>query len=230
MQCLQRVRESTTTCRVWTCWPEADATWASVCNWTAVTPPCCWEQEQEELEMCQEGNVWFKTWDYLTSYRRGRESSFNSPTLQRTFKLYRFPTLKLVCWRLAGSKVISPLSPKWTSKHTPMTQNIKRVVMINMKTFNTVLPSRNRHLVLLPKSYFNVPFISSNELTRTKVLTTLKLQWRILGLKCNYQKGRTKQSLWTKIIFMRSMLLCTKTKINSIQLDYLMSNIFNDST
>lgn len=44
------IREVTTTWSVWTCWPEADATWASVCNWTAVTPPCCWEQEQEELE------------------------------------------------------------------------------------------------------------------------------------------------------------------------------------
>lgn len=47
MQCSRRVGEGTTTWRVWTCWPEADATWASVCNWTAVTPPCCWEQEQE---------------------------------------------------------------------------------------------------------------------------------------------------------------------------------------
>lgn len=44
------IREVTTTWRVWTCWPEADATWASVCSWTAVTPPCCWEQEQGELE------------------------------------------------------------------------------------------------------------------------------------------------------------------------------------
>lgn len=99
MQCLQRIREGTTTWRVWTCWPEADATWASVCNWTAVTPPCCWEQEQEELEMCQEGNVEVKTWDHLTSYGRGRESSFNSPTQQRTFTLYRLPTLKLFCCR-----------------------------------------------------------------------------------------------------------------------------------
>lgn len=65
MQCSQRIREGTTTWRVWTCWPEADATWASVCNWTAVTPPCCWEQEQEELEMYQKGNAQLKTWDHL---------------------------------------------------------------------------------------------------------------------------------------------------------------------
>lgn len=97
MQCLQRIREGTTTWRVWTCWPEADATWASVCNWTAVTPPCCWEQEQEELEMCQEGNVWFKTGDCLTSYSRG--SFFQQPHPTQDLQIVQTPYLKVFCRR-----------------------------------------------------------------------------------------------------------------------------------
>lgn len=121
MQCLQRIREGTTTWRVWTCWPEADATWASVCNWTAVTPPCCWEQEQEELEMCQEGNVWFKTWDYLPlTGEGGSHLSTAHPT--EDFQTVQTPYTKVVLLKVAGLKIISLVSPKWNSKHTSTTQ------------------------------------------------------------------------------------------------------------
>lgn len=41
---------------------------------------------------------------------------------------------------------------------------------------------------------------------------------------------KNKQSLWTKIIFMRSLRFYLKSKITSTQLDYFRSNVFRDST
>lgn len=64
----------TTTWRVCTCWPEAGATWASVCSCTAVTVPC--DRDREPLPrhgrwilQCGEGN-WYRGTTVVTAQRQ----------------------------------------------------------------------------------------------------------------------------------------------------------------
>lgn len=110
---------------------------------------------------------------YLLQEREG--VIFQQPHPTEDFQTVQVPYTEVGLLKVSRIKDYQPFVSKMELK-TYSHDKTARVVMINRKTFNTVLPSRNRHLVLMPKSYFNVPFISSNEFIRTKILTALKLQ------------------------------------------------------
>ena len=125
--------------------------------------------------MCQEGNVWFKTGDRLTSYRR---SFFQQPHPTQDFQIVQTPYPEAVLQKVAELKIldkdICPQSGIKTYFHD--SKMSKTVVIINTNFLMQTFPLEIGIWSFCLQSYFNALFTSSNDFTRTKVLTALKLQ------------------------------------------------------
>lgn len=154
MQCSQRIREGTTTWRVWTCWPEADATWASVCNWTAVTPPCCWEQERKSLKCI----------------RTGMHSSRLEITWGRGECLWKASP------HTGAFRVLD-------SSSCPQSGPYNTLLWLTIQIYNAVLLPRNRNFTLLPNIYVKdfYIFLGSQEQNQ-QVLKAWNYDKEFLGL------------------------------------------------